>query len=208
MITKVKEMKKVKTPRPRANIRKTRSQKVETDADLHTTSDTDVKFQELLIFQTSCTSETHKYRRGTKRREETHRDYELSLLNLLIKERDRKATNPRDKVYALLGIAVGSPSIRIDPSYEETPEDVYTSVAEQAIQVRGGVNILSYCQPWYSDLKLPSWVPDCSQPWHGGICTRKDFDAGAFLKPALPVNQSLRRITLGSWQVDLVQRIG
>lgn len=77
-----------------------------------------------------------------------------------------KATYPKDRIYALLGIADGGESLAIRPDYRITTgyEEVYAQVAKILVQ-NGHPDILSLCRPNHSqDRKLPSWAPDWSKP--------------------------------------------
>lgn len=83
----------------------------------------------------------------------------MDLLDLLTASRGTFASEPVDKVYALLNIAVDQLSIEI--TYEQSVNEVYRSTAEQII--RGGrLDLLSYAgdSVWNNVSGLPSWVPD------------------------------------------------
>jgi hypothetical protein len=82
---------------------------------------------------------------------------------------DFNATDPRDKVYALLGMAVDAEKLRITVHYSKSPISVFTDVAKALIN-EYGVNILSFNTGLSSrDYKkptllkraeLPTWCPD------------------------------------------------
>ena len=96
------------------------------------------------------------------------------------------ATNPRDKIYAILGIGQSS----LLPDYSKSVETVYTEFAESCLQhdywwllfcVGGLGNQIP------SSLSVPSWVPD----WHAlsaqidapeGLGTWTGFESGKGLK--------------------------
>lgn len=87
------------------------------------------------------------------------RSYASSYGNLV-------ASDPRDRVYALLEISVDREELRITPIYMETWQNVYTKVAKALIR-QGHIDILHLCRLRGSD--LPSWVPDwrnlTQKPW-------------------------------------------
>ena len=97
-----------------------------------------------------------------------HEDF-LSLLSLL---RDRKATNPCDKVYGLLGLPQQSPSLSID--YSVPTSTVYRRTARYIIEASQKLDILYDCTPdspltWKDveagaswQLNVPSWAPNWS----------------------------------------------
>lgn len=82
-----------------------------------------------------------------------------------------EASDPRDKIYGLLGISNGiditQPGFEID--YRESWQQVYTRFARNIINITGRCDILSYVIPGLGDPYieekaqeplLPSWVPD------------------------------------------------
>jgi hypothetical protein len=93
----------------------------------------------------------------------------LKLLDLLQKTRvcDReslggfKATDPRDLVFALLGIAKDAEELGIRPNYAKSCEEVFTATTVTFLE-RGDLSILTLCQSPRRLDGLPSWVPDWS----------------------------------------------
>jgi Heterokaryon incompatibility protein (HET) len=78
------------------------------------------------------------------------------------------ATDPRDRIYGLLGVASDATELGMDPKlypdYKETntEEIVYTEVARKLVQ-HGHLDILTICRsrdPGTRNARLPSWVPD------------------------------------------------
>ena len=100
------------------------------------------------------------------------------LLDLLLMSRSLGATDPRDKIYALLGLGKHD----IDPDYSMSPESVFTDFALQTIgvvtdlqarrkaaslemssyyrEVRRAIILISCAGRHNQSLELPSWVPD------------------------------------------------
>ncbi|KAI1299445.1 HET-domain-containing protein [Xylaria venustula] len=78
------------------------------------------------------------------------------------------SSDPRDKIFALLGLATDREDIErrgVTLDYRKSCQDVYTQVTSVMLQ-QGHLSLLSYVQPRYkSDFgDLPSWVPDWYQP--------------------------------------------
>ncbi|CAG9975654.1 unnamed protein product [Clonostachys byssicola] len=117
---------------------------------------------------------------------------ESKLMDVLARFRDTKSSDPRDKIYGLLGLVSGK--INIEISYELTPQQVFASVTAAIINESGNLDII--CQrPWTSNTgfisfadgqesstgqdKLPSWAADFSK---GGqihlFAQRAIFQAG------------------------------
>lgn len=92
------------------------------------------------------------------------------------------ASNPRDRIFAFVGISRDAHSLDIRANYQIPTEEVYREVARKMLQ-NGDVEILNYCQPdpeavtSESAPSLPSWAPDWRQelqePWgraaHDGL---------------------------------------
>ena len=76
-------------------------------------------------------------------------------------ESNRQSTNPRDRIYGLLGLASDCQVLNIIPDYSITVEECYKNVARVLLQ-HGHTDILSWCQHSKRLRDLPSWVPDFS----------------------------------------------
>jgi hypothetical protein len=82
------------------------------------------------------------------------------LWTLMIDFGHSRATDPWDKVYALLNIA-GDGS-KIVPDYMASAETVYTDVVKMYIANERDMDIIYMHHRGYGDINLPSWVPDWS----------------------------------------------
>ena len=90
-----------------------------------------------------------------------------SLLDLLIlfyvkvKPRSElRSTDPRDKIYSLLGIASDAEQLKIVPDYSKSVEGVYADAAAKILSL-GKLELLHYVHP--QNPNMPTWVPD----WEG-----------------------------------------
>ena len=95
---------------------------------------------------------------------------EYSLLELASKARSAEATDPRDRVFALLGLAKDTKGLR--SNYSENPAtlqiDYRSSVKSVCIGVAGAIILSDELQEvlaearhrYLSSQELPSWVPD------------------------------------------------
>lgn len=89
---------------------------------------------------------------------------ESFVLDLVSMHRHFKSTDPRDKIYALLGMALGQdrrPFSGVKIDYSASISEVYKSFALLILQSGLGVEILRHCRA-HSVETLPSWVPDWS----------------------------------------------
>jgi hypothetical protein len=75
------------------------------------------------------------------------------------------ATDPRDKIYGLLGLVDDKElqELGLKPNYTQSCREIYTNVAAALLR-QGHLCILSLCQFSKTRLELPSWVPDWSTP--------------------------------------------
>ena len=116
----------------------------------------------------------------------------------------RNCSDPRDHVYALLGLLPAKTAIEIIPDYTKDPAEVYTQVADIALR-RGVLQNLcsagiwrrtsyvrhdSTCQKDY----LPSWVPDYNS--HISDEVLPPWLSNGYGEEQLVDRDALRRITL------------
>ncbi|KAF6812498.1 heterokaryon incompatibility protein [Colletotrichum plurivorum] len=87
---------------------------------------------------------------------------ELSFLEILTTFRDFDATNPRDKVYGLLGLAIeealeGFPGV----DYRKSVAEVYADVIKTSVASTGTLISMGHVKHKreYSRTEFPSWVP-------------------------------------------------
>jgi len=84
------------------------------------------------------------------------------VFDLVSQHRHFQSTDPRDKIFALLGVVVGQhrrafPKIKID--YSAPVQEVYKEFAIMCLQSKVGLRVLNQCH-LRSDNMLPTWVPD------------------------------------------------
>lgn len=85
----------------------------------------------------------------------------ITLGHTLIQARNTICKDPRDKVYALMGIADDGFSLGIQIDYSKSISEVYKEAAYLILKSLHGVDILCHASgPKAHD--LPSWVPDWS----------------------------------------------
>ncbi|KAL3419459.1 heterokaryon incompatibility protein [Phlyctema vagabunda] len=90
------------------------------------------------------------------------RSVKLSPLMYLLRNfRSFEATDPRDKVFALYGIAGDIEVHGFRPDYSKSCEDVFTDLARALIQ-NGYMELLSLCEFPKKITDIPSWAPDWS----------------------------------------------
>ena len=84
------------------------------------------------------------------------------LLYLMNSFWHNEATDPRDKVYALLGLATDNHSESIVPNYESPVGLVYAESVRDTIIRERNLQVFSYCSGLFTprDAAIPSWAPD------------------------------------------------
>ncbi|RDW67046.1 hypothetical protein BP5796_09795 [Coleophoma crateriformis] len=87
-----------------------------------------------------------------------------SLLDLLRQTHASASTDPRDKIYALLGLADPKSLNSIEVDYVTTPKDIYISAARRILSGSTSTDIILSAGIGVPRkmLGLPSWVPDWS----------------------------------------------
>lgn len=98
---------------------------------------------------------------NTIRTERSKKPYYMDLFVLLERFRHYEATNPSDKVYALLGLTSSSLAhekvIQVIPDYSKPVVDIYRSLTRQYINKRKSLDII--CHATLSNhMPVPSWV--------------------------------------------------
>ncbi|KAL2131278.1 hypothetical protein VTI74DRAFT_5309 [Chaetomium olivicolor] len=87
---------------------------------------------------------------------------DLMLANVLIRGRNKAATDPKDKVYALYGVL---DQLKVDlplPDYRKPLEDVYAEITAACIRFDKDLFVLFFVPSDARRSGLPSWVPDWS----------------------------------------------
>ena len=96
-------------------------------------------------------------------------DGAMPLMYLLRRLQRFKASDPRDRIFALLGIATEIDELGIKPDYSKSCEEVYTETARTLLS-HGYFDVLSHCihephdpKAVVSSSRLPTWAPDWSR---------------------------------------------
>ncbi len=85
------------------------------------------------------------------------------LSTALIRTRNRDATDPRDKIYALFGLLPEGSGVmgqELYPDYSLPSHDAYIAIAKWCLIMEQDLMILSAARPRREGSDLPSWVPD------------------------------------------------
>jgi hypothetical protein len=101
------------------------------------------------------------------------------LLDLLLQHRHCGSSDPRDKVFALCGLANDSGPNRLDvkPDYRRNKVETYTDVAKSILLKYRNLDLLSVPHPSRPStvVDVPSWVPDWSLPQKQASFSARDL---------------------------------
>ncbi|KAN0069201.1 HET domain containing protein [Elaphomyces granulatus] len=138
-----------------------------------------------------------------------------NILYSLIRTRRFMSGDPRDKVYALLGIAEDSVrgKSRFAPIYgKRSVAETYTLAAIQILEDSDDLLLLSYAEgdSFRTIPFLPSWVPDwsCSRTLGLGVTGYRRYSAAATLPRTLEINEWGRCLTLKGFRLDDIVSVG
>ena len=86
----------------------------------------------------------------------------INLFNSMMGGIDsRKATNPRDSVFGVLGLVKEDNRSAIDVNYDLSVAEVYSQAAAKIMQDTGNLHLLTFADPQADEtLKLPPWCYD------------------------------------------------
>ncbi|KAF2022580.1 hypothetical protein EK21DRAFT_95595 [Setomelanomma holmii] len=84
------------------------------------------------------------------------------LIYLMRTLRYFNATDPRDRIFALLSFAADAAELGLRPNYEISHKQVYLEATISLLK-NGFFDILSLCEAHEAPSELPSWVPDLTR---------------------------------------------
>lgn len=120
----------------------------------------------------------------------------VDLRNVMLNFGYRDAKDPRDKIYAFLGLARDSAALGIVPDYDNTREPstrarpVYTSLVQRYCAKEGHMEIICTHHRGERKLDLPSWVPDWSIPYATWKNWTVDKEGFSFFSAGFPPNST------------------
>ncbi|RYP79495.1 hypothetical protein DL770_006634 [Monosporascus sp. CRB-9-2] len=120
----------------------------------------------------------------------------FKLGTILFNTANFKSTDPRDKIFALLGLATDAGDGRLVPDYRKAPSQVYTEATQHLIAGKGTIALLSLAGTGFNHPRkvqsLPSWVPDFSEqrpnfPLADMASPQKLYHASKMTKPKVRI---------------------
>ncbi|KIW16866.1 hypothetical protein PV08_04056 [Exophiala spinifera] len=141
----------------------------------------------------------------------SHMSSEFDFILLLAKCRENNATDPRDKIYGLLGLAPPWVTELIEPSYDRSHKHLYTRTALQLMSKLNSsilFNQAGLSSRTATNEVIPSWVPDWSQQGNQWVDIElrlqqeKLFDASGYQLVLLPIHDD--GVLMRGLPVDIV----
>lgn len=144
-------------------------------------------------------------------------DRPINFLEALYRSRSSLSTNPRDKLFAILGLSYNGKNFIPEPNYMYSPEVIFTEFMSALIKSPAPLDyIYLKSARRRNSNKLPSWVPDWTDL--DDIITRRQFDYiiqgpsrrseynGFEWKNAISISET--ELTVSGMIVDIVSGLG
>jgi hypothetical protein len=95
-------------------------------------------------------------------------------------------TDPRDRIYGLLGMCAQEVAVRIKPDYTLSYAQVYMDFFRHVVEQYRSLNLLQHCDLETRSMDGPTWVPDLSRivkrPWQAAYAAGLSQAQAAFNK--------------------------
>ena len=85
---------------------------------------------------------------------------EIDLFEGLMMHRLKKATDPRDKIYAMVGLTTAATDLHFVIDYGIPAEQVFINTVNYVLKTCGSLDIILIHTKSYNGLSLPTWVPN------------------------------------------------
>jgi hypothetical protein len=140
------------------------------------------------------------------------------LIDILTRSRYAKASDPRDHLFALLGLSAQSEEVSLQPDYARSAQDAYGKFVDWCLLTNNGAKLLYNANYMRSNLGIPSWMPDWSLPgspvfqlapeiFRRGSRQTAYVNAGG-RSGEMSLNLNLRELRVRGYMVDTITRIG
>ena len=138
----------------------------------------------------------------------------IALSDFLLHCRDSKATDPRDKVFAFLGLCKDESENSLSSDYNLSVAQTYTAAARFMISHEGNFQALAGVQKSNSSSEIPSWVPDWRLPsiskiiGHdtGNLGPWRRYHAALDTMPAVSDIGAPEKLLVKGLTVDVIQK--
>lgn len=156
---------------------------------------------------------------GVRRRWHTDHESRETLIQLLRRANavstalnNSQATDSRDRIFGMLGMASDTDQLGIRPDYSKTCQQVYTDAARALLQ-HGHTDVLVFSQFPKKYTDLPTWVPDWTttiqEPCGGCIADAQFYASGGkSVEIVSTVSPDAERlIAINGVRVDMINQV-
>ncbi|KAH7092088.1 heterokaryon incompatibility protein-domain-containing protein [Paraphoma chrysanthemicola] len=129
------------------------------------------------------------------------------LIDILWSTVDFQATDQRDKIYAILGIAreQDQKALPLDYTAETTSSSLLRNLVRHHLENEGDFDILCYFPPLQTQFTDCSWLPDLGQ-YINGLCPAS-FRASADTRPAFRFSSDMNYLTTKGIALTIVDTV-
>lgn len=137
----------------------------------------------------------------------------LSLLELLEKTQNHSSTDPRDSIFAMMGIASAASTTGVLIDYHRSCVQVYKDFIIDRLIKHKDLSCLSFSgpQPGSRITGLPTWVADWSVNAHPApriAYSGLGFKASGTLEAEISISQQADTVSITGYVIDVIQRVG
>jgi len=158
-------------------------------------------------------AERHHFQGIVSQNQRNMVDLLLAFNTIGITDLRLRATDPKDKIYGILGLARDAETLAVTPDYRMSVGAVYSDVTAKILS-NGGLHLLQLCG-YNPHSELPSWVPDLrnnikESPNNPGSLN-KPFRASATRKPSKypkPLESNPNVLAAEGIRIDTVKETG
>jgi hypothetical protein len=137
------------------------------------------------------------------------------LLQLLYHLRSSLSSDPKDKIYGVLGLASDAGSVVPHVNYEWSLETIHAELFKTMANARGNLDLLTLASG-VTDSKLPSWCPDLTRSRLVSMNTCRSvqaqkpfgFRAARDSKPVIQIGTALGNCSMEGYLVDEIDGLG
>ncbi|KAE9369166.1 HET-domain-containing protein [Stipitochalara longipes BDJ] len=138
----------------------------------------------------------------------------LPLCDLLQLYGKSEATDPRDRLFAFLGLAIDGDENALRPNYDESVESIFLRYANHFVRSGNGIKVLHQSSGLSNrTLSLPTWVPDWTQselfenrPANQIASTGLFYKAAADTTPKVRCTENENEIVTSAVHVGIISR--
>jgi Heterokaryon incompatibility protein (HET) len=139
----------------------------------------------------------------------------LSLLDALPNMKIYDATDPRDKVYALLSICMDGQHHDLAPDYGLSVEEVFTNLSAHILLRDMCLDLLGNCHYSKRNARLATWVPDWAAELvplafskHGRSTSYRAYNADLAVPAVINIIKSTGTLQVRGIVFDAIQTVG